>query len=534
MRRGIREATKQGFTNVAVVCGAWHAPALEKLPAAAADDRILRGLPRAMKTAAAWVPWTFERLAAESGYGAGIESPGWYEHLWSGTEPLAVSWMAKVARVFREEGLDASAAHLIEAVRLAETLAAMRGRSVPSLAELNEAVRACLAMGSDLPLELVRDRLIVGRVMGETPADAPVAPLAADLERQTRRLRMRPEPGQKTIDLDLRSETDLARSHLLHRLGILGVPWGQTQQVRGKSGTFHEVWALAWQPEFVVDLVAASRFGNTIEEAATDRDRVANAGGELPALTALIEAVLLAELARRSSVVDRIGDVAAVGADVPALMDALPPLARVLRYGNVRGHRRDRRVGGRRRARRPHLRRPVERGRLARRRRRCRLREPVDGVHGAIALLDDADDRAAWREALHGCSTRTGSTASSRDGRPACSSTRASSTAPRRHAGCAWPSRPARTRRSARAGSRASSATAAPSCSTTRTCSTPSTAGSRTCRRTPSTTCCRCCGGRSRPSAPRSDARSASGSSPVDGTDRGAQRPASTRRARTW
>src|SRR5687768_17743264 len=49
-------------------------------------------------------------------------------------------------------------------------------------------------------------------VMGETPADAPVAPLAADLERETRRLRMRPEPGQKTIDLDLRSETDRARS----------------------------------------------------------------------------------------------------------------------------------------------------------------------------------------------------------------------------------------------------------------------------------------------------------------------------------
>ena len=42
MRRGIREAAKEGFTNVAVVCGAWHAPALEKLPSAAEDDRTLR------------------------------------------------------------------------------------------------------------------------------------------------------------------------------------------------------------------------------------------------------------------------------------------------------------------------------------------------------------------------------------------------------------------------------------------------------------------------------------------------------------
>ena len=402
MRRGIRQATKEGFTNIAVVCGAWHAPALEKLPSAAEDDRTLRALPKPIKTAAAWVPWTFDRLAAESGYGAGIESPGWYAHLWSGAEPLAVSWMARVAALFREEGMDASAAHLVESVRLAETLAAMRGRAVPSLSELNEAVRACLAMGSDLPLAVVRDRLIVGQVMGETPPDAPVAPLAADLEHLTRRLRMKLEPGQKTVDLDLRNDTDRARSHLLHRLTILGIGWGQTQQVFGKSGTFHELWALAWQPEFVIDLVAASRFGNTIEEAASNfAIEESNRAEELPALTALIEAVLLADLPKAIElVVDRIGDVAAVGSDVPALMDALPPLARVMRYGNVRGT--DATAVS-----------AVVDGLVAR---ICiglggaaasldddaasTFSRAIDGVHGAIALLDDADDRAAWREAL--------------------------------------------------------------------------------------------------------------------------------------
>lgn len=402
MRRGIREATKQGFTNITVVCGAWHAPALETLPPAAHDDRTLKALPKPMKTAAAWVPWTFDRLAAESGYGAGVESPGWYAHLWSGAEPIAVSWMARVAALFREEGMDASAAHLVEAVRLAETLASLRGRSVPSLSELNEAVRACLAMGSDLPLKLVRDRLIVGQVMGETPPDAPVAPLAADLEALTRRLRMKPEPGRKTIDLDLRNDTDLARSHLLHRLSILDIHWGARQDVRGKSGTFHEVWVLAWQPEFAIDLIAASRFGNTIEQAASNASiEAATAADELPALTALIESVLLANLPKAVElVVDRIGDVAAVGADVPALMDALPPLARVLRYGNVRGT--DASAVS-----------TVVDGLVAR---ICigigsaaasldddaaaAFSRQIDGVHGAIALLDDADDRAAWRESL--------------------------------------------------------------------------------------------------------------------------------------
>jgi hypothetical protein len=402
MRRAIRQANRDGLGQVVVVCGAWHAPALMTLPPAAADDRLLRALPRPMKTAAAWVPWTYERLAAESGYGAGVESPGWYAHLWSGADPVAVSWMAKVARLFREEGLDASAAHVVEASRLAETLAAMRGRTVPSLGELNEAVRACLAFGSDLPLRLVRDRLIVGQVLGETPPDAPAAPLAADLERETRRLRMRPEPGRKTMDLDLRSTTDLARSHLLHRLAILGIGWGRTERVAGKSGTFHEVWRLAWQPEFAVDLVAMSRYGNTIAQAATaaavERAHDAEA---LPALTELIEAVLLADLGDAVDVVvGRIGDVAAVGADVPALMDALPPLARVLRYGNVRGtdaagvgHAVDGLVA----------RICVGLGTAA-----ASLDDEaadtfsarLTGVHGAIALIEVVEHRAAWRAAL--------------------------------------------------------------------------------------------------------------------------------------
>jgi hypothetical protein len=402
MRRGIRQARKDGLENVVVICGAWHAPALEVLPSAAHDDRLLKRLPRAMRTAAAWVPWTYDRLAAESGYGAGIESPGWYEHLWTGAEPLAVSWMARVARLFREEGLEASAAHLVEAARLAETLAAMRGRALPSLAELNEAVRACLGFGSDLPLALVRDRLIVGRVMGETPPDAPIAPLAADLERQTRRLRMKPEPGQKTVDLDLRAETDLARSHLLHRLLILAIPWGRTEQTWGKSGTFHEVWVLAWRPELVVDLVAASRYGNTIAEAAAaSAIESARAADALPPLTELIEAVLLADLREAVDVVvARIGDVAAVGADVPALMEALAPLARVLRYGNVRGTDATAVAS-------------VVDGLVARicvglgtaaasldDEAAASFASLLDGVHAAIALLDDPQDRAAWRDAL--------------------------------------------------------------------------------------------------------------------------------------
>jgi hypothetical protein len=410
MRRAIRGAEAEGHQRIAVVCGAWHAPVLADRPPAAHDDRLLRSAPRAVKVSAAWVPWTYGRLAAESGYGAGIESPGWYEHLWSGREPLTVTWLARVARTFRAEDLDISPAHLIEAARLADTLAAMRGRAIPSLDELTDAVRTVVTLGSDVEMAIVRDRLIVGRAMGRVPDDAPIAPLAADLAREQRRLRLRPEEGARTIDLDLRGANDLDRSRLLHRLTILDVPWGVGQRVSGKAGTFHELWRLAWKPEFVVSLIAMSRYGATIGEAAGRRVvESAEASDRLPELTALVEAALLADLPDAvEAVVGRVGAIAAVASDVPALMGALPPLARVLRYGNVRSTDTGAVaavVDG-----------FVERIAIGLGHACASLDDDaaramlplIDGADGSIALLDDADQLATWRQSLGALRVQSG------------------------------------------------------------------------------------------------------------------------------
>ena len=70
MRTAIRAALKQGRERVAVVCGAWHAPALAEPGPAQPDAELLRGLPK-VKTEATWIPWTHSRLSYRSGYGAG-------------------------------------------------------------------------------------------------------------------------------------------------------------------------------------------------------------------------------------------------------------------------------------------------------------------------------------------------------------------------------------------------------------------------------------------------------------------------------
>ncbi|MEM8907632.1 MAG: DUF5682 family protein, partial [Bacteroidota bacterium] len=120
MRKSIRTALKKGRECIAVVCGAWHAPALHHLSdyPASADNKQLRGIKK-IKLSATWIPWTYERLSLRSGYRAGVLSPAWYQLLFHQREEVALYWMSNVAQLFREKDMDASSAHIIEAVRLA-------------------------------------------------------------------------------------------------------------------------------------------------------------------------------------------------------------------------------------------------------------------------------------------------------------------------------------------------------------------------------------------------------------------------------
>ncbi|WP_406439642.1 DUF5682 family protein [Streptomyces sp. NBC_00631] len=338
MRLRLRAAQREFGEQVAVVCGAWHVPALRAKTTVAADRELLKGLPK-VRTDMTWVPWTNRRLARASGYGAGIDSPGWYGHLFRAPDRPVERWLTKVAGLLREEDRIVSSAHVIEAVRLAETLAVMRGRPLPGLGETTDAVRAVLCEGSDVPLALVHDRLVVGDVLGEVPEAAPAVPLQRDLAREQRRLRLRPEALERELELDLRKETDAGRSRLLHRLRLLGVGWGEPGRARGSTGTFRETWRLCWEPELSVRVAEAGVWGTTVEGAATARAEAdAVHASALAEVTGLAEHCLLAGLPDALPVVMRaLADRAALDTDVGHLAQALPALVRSLRYGDVRG-----------------------------------------------------------------------------------------------------------------------------------------------------------------------------------------------------
>ncbi|WP_254885745.1 DUF5682 family protein [Streptomyces sp. NA02950] len=337
MRLRLRAARREFGDEVAVVCGAWHVPALAARTAATADRTLLRGLPK-VKAEISWVPWTHRRLARHSGYGAGIASPGWYSHLFHAPDRPLERWLAEVARLLREEDVAVSSAHVIEAVRLAETLAALRGRPLAGLAETMDAVRAVMCEGSEVPLALVRDRLIVGDALGEVPDTAPAVPLQRDLTRTQRSLRLKPEARDRELELDLRKENDAARSRLLHRLRLLGVDWGTPAASRGSTGTFRETWRLRWEPELAVRVAEAGVWGTTVLSAATAKAESDAVGATtLAEVTELAERCLLAALPGALPVVMRaLADRAALDTDVGHLAQALPSLVRSVRYGDVR------------------------------------------------------------------------------------------------------------------------------------------------------------------------------------------------------
>ena len=342
MRQSIREAQQEGFAHIAVVVGAWHAAALTQGVINAktdADAEILQDLEIA-PVEHTWIPWTYSRMSTYMGYGAGVRSPGWYHHLWdmkhagASATDVAVGWLKQVADLLRTQDFEASAAHVIEAVRLSQAISAVRELPFPGLPELNDAVQTVMCQGYPEPIKLIQKQLIVSERMGDIPPDTPQTPLQKDIRHEQKRLNLRPSPDVSTLTLDLRIKDHQERSAFLHRLILLGVPWGQASRSRGiQQGTFTEIWKLQWQPSYTVKVITSSMWGNTLHGAVHNwvLDQIEKTESLKP-LTELLDQLIQADMPDTLvDVLNLLDNRAAVTSDVLHLMQAIPALARIIR-----------------------------------------------------------------------------------------------------------------------------------------------------------------------------------------------------------
>lgn len=338
MRLEISKSRKRADGPIAVVCGAWHVPALTEKHAAKDDRQLLKGAAK-RKVSATWTPWTAPRLAMSSGYSAGVAAPGWNRHLWeTPRNEQTTRWIARIARCLREQGQVVSTASLIETERLAVSLAAIRGRPQAGFEELIDATVACMCFGNQKLWQSIAADLLIGSDVGRIPEGVPLAPLLEDLQRQQKRARLKPEALERELSVDLRTESGLFRSTLLHRLVALNVPWGKPVDPGRSRGTFRERWVLNWEPEYSVALVENLVYGATIAQAAAGRitARLQQANG-LGDLSNLVFEALTAQLPDAAAKIsEALEHRAGQATDCLEMLLALPPLADVLRYGKAR------------------------------------------------------------------------------------------------------------------------------------------------------------------------------------------------------
>lgn len=355
MRQEIRRHAKDTDECVAVVCGAWHVPALSPDFAltqdgkvmtytAKSDTALLKNLPKKLPTSkfkTTWIPYTSPRLAKVGqgyGYGAGVDAPMWYQHLWENSTNVHENWLTKIATALRKRGHVISTASVIEATRLAQSLTLVRGRRAVGFEELCEAVVACLCFGERVLWQTIADEILLGKDVGGIPDDLPLAPLLEDLERLKKQTKLKAEATPKEVDFDLRSEIGLKKSHLMHRLAILGVPWGEPRHTGSSRGTFRERWEICWQAEFAVSLIENLVYGNTIFEASSNRlsEKIAQTD-ELGELAKHVQTALEAGLDKSAMTgVQRLSEQATHTDNVLTLLGSLSPLIHLERYGTAR------------------------------------------------------------------------------------------------------------------------------------------------------------------------------------------------------
>ncbi len=346
MRKIIRQAEKQGFQRIAVICGAWHAPALVDLKSTAkTDNQLLKGLAKS-KVDCAWIAWTHGRLMRRSGYGAGVEAVGWYAHLWKyyqnleqeiDSQRISIDWLSQFAHALRHAGFDASSAQLIDATQLIQALLHLRGRRIPDLDDLFDVIRSVLHHGQDLP-EPVLDQLLRAEKLGKLPESYIELPIQQDFLQQCKSLRLKLDAAHRELELDLRQAFDLRKSQFFHRLALLGLNWAQSSYTSNSRGSYKEAWRLSWQPENSLYLNEMSLWGYTIADACRQylADQLQHSQ-QLSEVAQAIEKILLAGLDPLLDLaLQRLQSLASTHQDPNVLLETLNPLVNALRYGSVR------------------------------------------------------------------------------------------------------------------------------------------------------------------------------------------------------
>ena len=336
-----------------VVCGGFHL-FLDR------DDPEPPPEPPAGTVYTTVVPYSFFRVSELSGYAAGNRAPQFYQTCWelarSGhTGDLLAQHVTAILAQARKEGEPLSSADAIAACQHAEMLARLRGRSLPVLDDIHDALVTCCCKGvpHSEGTHLLRaiDTANIGNKIGRVTDALGRLPIVNDFYAQLDELDLGDLLGREkrlTLDLDKRQPLDERRSVFLHRLRFLGIEvGGLTDAPTGDLATgtiFREKWALHWGPQIEPALIEQNLYGDTIEAAVLARLRQQLAQEGLHAgrtCTRLVQAIDLDLPNLVRQVEEACGRAIDADSRLASLSQALGRLCVLERYAVYRNLRRD-------------------------------------------------------------------------------------------------------------------------------------------------------------------------------------------------
>ncbi|WNS45666.1 DUF5682 family protein [Paenibacillus sp. MMS20-IR301] len=355
MRRQIQRKIAEGHQpeKIAVICGAYHAAALEDLASGMSDEE-LAALP-SRSTKLTLMPYSYYKLSTMSGYGAGNAAPHYYQMMWELLESgraaeLPHLYLSSVARYVRSAGTHRSTAEVIEAVRLAESLAALHGGSAPTLRDLHDAAQTLLGHGDLGVIAEPLARADVGTAIGSLAEGVSQTPIQDDLNRLLKRYKLEKYKTTVASDLalDLRENRrvssseaaylDLHRSVLFHRLVLLGISFARNVPSGQKGATWGEHWVIQWSPEVEIQVVESTLLGETIETAAAYvlREKLLECHSITEASALIRIACQCAMTAQMEESTRVLQSLAVDSRDVVAIAEAARELAAIIGFGDIR------------------------------------------------------------------------------------------------------------------------------------------------------------------------------------------------------
>ena len=355
MRRKIEAAIAAGTApeRIVAVVGAFHAPVLTGEFPSMTDAEFASLRRRASRFTL--MPYSYFKLSTQSGYGAGNRAPAYFELLWEALcdgdlGGLASRYLSRVTRHLRDGGTHRSTAEVIEGVRLANTLSAMKGGLAPTLADLRDAAVTLIGHGELTTVREAMARVDVGTAIGELPEGVSRTSIQADFDREIKRLKLEKyrTTVRQELGLDLRENRqakteesaflDLNRSAFLHRLRVLEVGFAEPLRAGQSAATWAERWALQWSPESEIQLIEAVLLGETVELATGFRFKAT-----LDACTSVGEAAEVVRdacqcgmAAAMESARRRLQALSAETSEMTAIAHAAHTLGQIVRYGDVR------------------------------------------------------------------------------------------------------------------------------------------------------------------------------------------------------